>query len=400
MENIESIVKAGECCGCEACINVCPFGALRYTKDKFDFSVPAIDDAKCISCGLCTKTCPAIHAPKKSPIRAYAAIAKDKQMRFVSSSGGIFGNIANHVLESGGVVFGCTMDDDLIVRHIAVESKEDLSKIQKSKYVQSRMTDVYAQAKRYLARGRMVLFSGTPCQVAAMNNFLNEKEKNFLLLVDVVCHGVPSQALFDDYISFLEKKKGVINEYQFRVKKIADDGMHWYSSYVLSKNNKQIVFDWTEDSYNYLYMMMYTNRDSCYSCKYASMERPSDITLCDYWHWDNYHKSFPAGATLSGVLINTEKGIAIFEKIKENFSIEDTKVGNIAAANGALCNYSGDIDKRNEVLTIWKNHGYQKLDQDFVAKHNKDIIKGIIRRHAPKSAYSVLSVLKKNLKRV
>lgn len=393
MNNVVNIVEKGMCCGCGACVNTCPKGAIHYSKDKYGFIIPVIDENNCVECGLCIEKCPDTKVVKKTPIVAYAAINTDDNIRFNSSSGGIFYALASNFIAKGGVVCGCVMDDHFKVHHVIIEKESDLRQIQKSKYVQSFMGNIYHCVKEYLSQKRAVLFSGTPCQVSALNNYLSEDNKQYLLTVDIVCHGVPSQDLFDSYLSYLKQKKGDIEEYQFRTKKEVDGGMTWYTSYRVPPK-KRVVFGWTEDSYNYLYMMMLTNRDSCYSCKYASIERASDITLCDFWNWEKYHTKLKAGASVSGILVNTQTGQRIFNEISSRLFYEQTSPEYIAAANGALVEPSGNINERNAVLDAWVRDGYTAISNDFSLKHKKDILKGQLRRALPKSFYSVISKVK------
>lgn len=192
------------CSGCGACFNICPENCIKMCEDSEGFLYPEADKSKCIDCGLCEKACPIFKEYKGNPEgRAYACINKDESVRMESSSGGIFRLIAEYVLAKGGVVFGAAFDEDLTVHHILAESPGEIYKLQGSKYVQSRIENTYKKAKEYLENGRMVLFTGTPCQISGIKAYLNKDYEN-LILQDIVCHGVPSGKVWKKYVNFRE----------------------------------------------------------------------------------------------------------------------------------------------------------------------------------------------------
>lgn len=368
MDNVFHYIQLQQCCGCSACIVACPLGIIDKTKDHYGFHYPIIEETSCIKCGKCLKVCPVLNdCSSNYPMKAYAAINKDKSIVQDSSSGGIFSSLASAVLASGGVVCGAAMNDDYTVSHIFAYSEDELKLLRKSKYVQSDLGDVYAFINNIIDT-RPLLFSGTPCQVAGLYSYLGKRPKN-LFSIDIACHGVPSNDFFKDYISFLEKRVGPLEKYEFRAKKEYNNGMNWYSSFQPIGKKKKI-FNWPTDSYNYLYMNRKIYRDSCYNCVFAKKKRASDITLCDYWGWEKYHHgSFHPNASLSGVIVNTEKGFDLYERISSYVYSEETRYEHISNGNMSLISNSDKPKDREFLLDLWCNNGYEAINRLFVKEN-------------------------------
>lgn len=399
MTCLSDVFENERCCGCGSCVNSCPVKAISFGKDAFGFVIPIIDEKKCKSCGLCVRNCPynTNNSEKKDsetfkPI-AFAGVNKDLDVVAGSSSGGIFYSLAKAVLEDGGVVFGACMDDHFVVRHVAIDSIKNLYLIQRSKYIQSFMGNVYSQVKETLLKNKRVLFSGTPCQAAGLKSFLHFKDYENLLIVEVVCHGTPNQDLFDDYRSYLESCFGKLKSYTFRYKEKKENGMKWFSSFETSQ--KRFIFNWPEDSYNYYYMQSLTYRESCYECKFAKKERNADLTLCDYWHWEGLHKEdFSKKDSVSGIVVNTIKGKRAIKEISSNLKLVESSFEYLSSHNSCLIEPCGKKTDRIYILNKWKNEGYAALDAEFKRKYKKQILKYRLMRYIPDAIFSFLYRLK------
>ncbi len=268
-----------ECCGCGVCVVACPVHCIELKEDEKGFLHPQINLQKCVGCRKCESVCPELGAQEKlqATPRAYAAACKEDDIRLRSSSGGVFYALATDTLQRGGVVFGAAMSADCLeVRHICVDTKEDLHRIMGSKYVQSIMGDSYKQVKQYLQAGREVVFSGTPCQVEALRLYLKNVDTSKLFLVDLICHGVPASGIWRRYLVEIAED---VRKVSFRDKSY---GWKRYSLKVESEE-KEIVEKENENAYlmgflNHLYC-----RPSCFGCKHKGEKRNSDITLGDFW---------------------------------------------------------------------------------------------------------------------
>lgn len=206
MNSISEIGKA--CCGCRACAQSCGVHAIHFTEDTEGFMQPLVDEATCISCGKCLKVCPVKEVRVfTDEQKGYAAKIKNTGELGKSSSGGLFYAMGKYILESGGIVCGCTVDKNLMPHHVIAKTLDEVKTMRGSKYVQSDINDVYTQIKGYLKQGLKVLFSGVPCQVAGLRNFLALDYPN-LVCVDIICHGVPSRKLYASYLKWLGSKWG------------------------------------------------------------------------------------------------------------------------------------------------------------------------------------------------
>lgn len=321
------------CCGCSGCEQICPKNCISMQKDNEGFFYPIVDEDVCVDCGACVKHCPMItDAPRCSEPKVYAAKYKDRESTFKSTSGGLFIPIAKNILSDGGIVFGCAYDENLVAKHIAVESENELCRLQSSKYVQSDTRGIYEQVKSALKSGRQVLFSGTGCQVAGLKTYLSRDYDN-LLTVDIVCHGVPSPELFKNYIDYMGKKLGgSLTSYNFRSKE-----KRGWDLYYKADNGKKSKSDYGFfDSYYSAFLYCKTYRESCYECKFANKNRVGDITLADYWGIQKAHPEFYDENGVSLVLVNTEKGNKCLTKIKDKLDIIESDYDKASVMNSNL----------------------------------------------------------------
>lgn len=388
MREIKLFKDKKYCCACGACLNICPKQAISMQKDEYGFLYPQIDESKCIKCGLCLKTCAFQNSELKNiPIKTYAAQSDNTDLK-ESASGGIFASIAINVLREGGVVYGAAMEienDKLTVRHIAVENDADLIKLQGSKYVQSSTEKIYQDIKKKLNDNRLVLFSGTPCQVDGLNSYLGKTYDN-LITIDIICHGVPNNQMFQDYIVLLEEKyKDKIIDFKFRDK---TKGWGLTAKGYTAKGYTAII-PANVSSYYYMFLKSYIYRDSCYRCKYACKNRCGDITIGDYWGIEKAHPEvlkvneygldYKNG--ISCLIVNTEQGAKVLEKYKSGLRLLDSAFEKASNENGQLNHPSNlNTEKRLNLLSEYKKQGYIRIEKGFKNIKNINLLKNMIKK--------------------
>lgn len=352
MNNIEIIGK--ECCGCRACEQICPVECIVFKENEEGFLYPIVNEEKCINCGRCVLHCPIIQLPKSSSDQVvYAAKCRDQDTARKSTSGGIFVPLAKKVLAENGIVFGCAYDEQLTARHIAVENEAELYKLQGSKYVQSDLSEIYSCIKKELQKDRTVLFSGTGCQAAGLRSFLGKEYAN-LILIDIVCHGVPSPKLFAKYIDHLSKKIGEpIKSYHFRSK----ERYGWGCFYRLETSSVKKSGNGFDDPYYRAFLQGKTYRESCYRCPFANKNRMGDITLGDFWGIESMIPSFYSENGVSLVILNTEKGKRFWNSLNDEFEVMEASMEQAVKMNKNLSEPSIRPECRDTI--------YQGIDGDF-----------------------------------
>ena len=327
------------CSGCTACFAVCPRRAISMRQDEEGFAYPQIDASVCVNCGLCEKVCPSLNQPpERKPLAVYAAKAKDDALRLESSSGGIFSLFARNVLSQGGLVFGAAFDQsDWHVHHKCIDDENGLRELRGSKYVQSDMEDCFREVKTALDIGKMVLFSGTPCQIAGLRSFLGKAYDN-LLLVDVVCHAAPSPLAWKKY---LEKRLSVADEsccsslkrISFRRKNC---GWKRYSLSLRFANNKEYHSIFSDDSFMRGFLAELYNRPSCHNCHAKSLSSGADITIADYWGVATRFPDMDDDKGTSLVIVNTDKGVKAFTALLDKVNLKDSDFAHAVAYNPAI----------------------------------------------------------------
>ena len=384
------------CCGCNACEMICGKKAITMIEDEYGFRFPQIDTEKCVGCGSCQKVCCINNEVELcKPGTVYAASYKNKDISAKSASGGIFAALAKQVLTEGGIVFGSAYTKQFDVEVISIEKIEDLPRLQGSKYVQSSMNSSFLKIKSELQTGRTVLFCGVPCQVEALKRFLGRSYEN-LLLVDIVCHGVPSNRMLKDYLAFLaDKKQMEIQSIQFRTK---TKGQNVYGeiAYRQVSHTGEIAYRQEplisyKSSYYKLFLNCQTFRDSCYHCKFAGTKRRGDISLCDYWGIEDEHPDFVKEvekeglAGISAIMLNTNAGIAFFERLKQEFLLRESTVEQVAKHNPQLQAPSVETAERKQVLDCYRQRGYQGVDDFYFKKYRMKILTSDIGQVLPNS---------------
>ena len=273
------ITEKSKCCGCTACMNICPVQCIVMRRDREGFDYPVANPDRCISCGRCDNVCPMSNEPAAiSPSEVLAARNTDYMKG--SSSGGVFPALAMNVVGGGGVVYGAVMNSDLVVSHTDAEDMDGVEKMRGSKYVQSELYASFEDVKAFLEEGRKVMFTGTPCQIAGLKSYLG-KDYPQLLTVDFACHGVPSPGLWEKYVKALGVKCGIeIEDIRFRGK---DRSWRQYD-FVMKGGGGEVVIPHQKDSYMLLFLQDMTLRPSCYKCGFRSGSSGSDLRLADLWN--------------------------------------------------------------------------------------------------------------------
>ena len=372
------ITNKADCCGCTACASVCTHHAINMEPDAMGFLYPKIDTDKCTECGLCEKVCAFNPNYDKSlnlsEPQIYAARHKNMHEIETSRSGAAFIAISDYVLEQGGVVYGAGYAEHFRVIHKRATNKEERNEFKGSKYVQSDLRDIFPQIKEDLKQGLIVLFSGTPCQTAGLASYIGKRLREKLILVDIVCHGVPAPYIWRDYLTYLEKKyKQPIVEVNFRDKSRVGWNEH-IESFVFQDGSKKEF-----NTYTYLFYRHIMLRPSCSKCHYTNFKRPSDFTLADYWGWEKlspYFNKDNKGCSL--LLVNTEKGRHFLKYISIDL--------NLIVSNKILCLQpnlqipSKPSDKSSLFEYLYIKHGFKKVAQKFSDLNYKSNIKKIIRK--------------------
>lgn len=350
-------VNSNMCTGCGMCAAICPASAIQMQPNSHGFLHPIVDTAKCTDCSLCTQKCP-IYMPQH--VSAHTDIltgyAKDETLLPGSSSGAIFPVLAAEIIRRGGIVFGASFDDNFDVIHTVAETLPELSALCSSKYVQSRIpTGCYLQVKKLLADGRWVYFSGMPCQVAALKNYLG-KEYATLITQDTACHSVPSPMVWKDYVAALEKQhSGKLTSFSFRNKVNG-----WEGYYIRAKfdNSKEFRQPAAENPYQRGFIKGLYSRSSCFSCRFKGIERCSDITLADYWGVKGIQPEAynPQGTSL--ILLHSDKGRALLESCKDKLQITTAADGAFTFNPAVLT----PIPKPARYDEFWTGYGEKPFD--------------------------------------
>ena len=303
------------CCGCSACYSVCPKNAISMVRDEEGFLYPKVDKDKCINCGLCKKVCPILNKQKFNDYeqKAFLFQNKNEDIRKSSTSGGFFTAIGEYIINHGGVVYGACFDKNFIVNHESATTIEELSKFRKSKYVQSNQNNVFKEIKSLLNSGKLVCYSGTPCQVAGLKSYLMKDYDN-LILVDIMCHSVPSPKVFDKY------KKMILNK--LHANKVLDINFRDKSKYGYKYSMMSVLTDkgkYSEgidtDPYLRAFFKDVSIRPSCYNCNFKTQKRVSDITIWDCFNINEIDKTFDDDKGTTRILVQSKKGEEILNKL-------------------------------------------------------------------------------------
>ena len=336
------------CSGCTACAVICPKNCISMKEDGEGFLYPVVDKNSCIKCGLCIKTCPIIEKKQKKDNedpRAYAVVNKNEEIRKKSSSGGVFYQLALYVIRRGGVVFGAAFNDDFSVSHKWIDSEDKINIFQGSKYVQSKIEDSFVKAKDFLDSGRLVYFSGTPCQIGGLLSFLKKPYDN-LITQDFICHGVPSPMVWKKYLDY--KKQGKkIKEVSFRDKR---NGWRKFTICLKFDDGSEYSETLQKDLYLRAFLKNLCLRQSCYNCSFKTISRNTDITLADFWGVEKEYPELYDERGISLVLLQSATGEKIFNEIKDGFSFQSVALLRSVAKNLSINNCAQKPKERDAFM--------------------------------------------------
>ncbi len=356
------ITDKNNCCGCSSCANICPKQCIKMVEDFEGFFYPEIDFANCVQCDLCTKSCPTINKSNidNKPI-FYGCFNKDEIDRKSSSSGGVFHLLCEYVISRNGVVFGAAFDDKFNVLHSYADNMDDCIKFKGSKYLQSVIGKSYIKAKKFLDEDRLVLFSGTPCQIEGLVCFL-KKEYSNLITQDIVCHSVPSLRVWEEYKKYISDNKTITN-IDFRNKKNG-----WDKGTFIAKFDDGSVFEqpYTDTEYIKGFLNGLYSRPSCYDCKFSNLNRVSDITLGDFWGVQSFYPDLYDNKGTSIVLVNSPKGKKLINELKKDLVIKKVNVKKATWYNPAIHSSVKLNPNRKEFFDDKSNNLIKTIDGNII----------------------------------
>ena len=363
-----------KCTGCGVCQNICPARCISMKPDKEGFLYPQTDNNKCVECGMCDSVCPVSSNSgiEKQETCTYAAQNLNILQRKQSSSGGIFSLLAEQTLNKRGVVIGAAFDEDCYsVSHMAITNNKELSRLRLSKYLQSNKKNIYSETEKCLQEGKQVLFSGTPCEIAGLKQYLGKGYTN-LFCVDFVCHGVPSQKIWENHLKQLESRfGGKAQRVNFR------DKTHYIRHHriIRTKEGKDVLFSKGADPFMLMFLNNYSLRPSCYHCSFKGDNYYSDITLGDFWGIGTVCPDMQDGTGTSLVIIRTSHGFSVFHEIKHLLNMKEVEFSKAVSNNTALLEPAKEPKDRDVFF-----HCLQNDDKEMIQKYVLPRKKGFIER--------------------
>lgn len=363
-QKVRPFASESDCCGCGACRNICPRNAIAMCPDEKGFSYPHVNQTLCTGCGICRDVCPMEQKLPKAVVpepEFYAVKHQSDDVRMNSSSGGMFTALSDWILERGGSVYGAAFDDSFRVCHKRAGTKKGRDEFCGSKYLQSDMGRTFAEVKKDLESGLLVLFSGTPCQAAGLSRylFITRTDTSRLYLCDLICHGIPSPQIFLDYLNLMRKKnRSDIQRITFRYKPL---GWRAQAMVIEFCNSQSYCSAASNDLYYRLFSPDIILRPSCYQCPFASVHRLSDITIGDFWGIENSMPEFEDEKGVSLVLTSTPKGCLLFQSVKDRLEIRP-----VCPEQGMQWNLKKPSVPSPKTDAFWAD--YQVRGFEFVAK--------------------------------
>ena len=341
------IKDKSQCCGCWACFNACPKHCIEMKEDEEGFRYPQIDSDICIYCGLCEKVCP-LKKPMMDDTKPVSFVIQNKDADVLrnSTSGGFFTAISKWAISNNGVVFGAAFDKDMELKHSYAETLEDCKKFRGSKYVQSLIGNSYSLVRGFLVQGRIVVFSGTPCQVSGLYSFLRGQNFQNLVTVDIVCHGTPSPLLFRKFLSYQSLKFGSdVVDYRSRDKHY---GYSYSTSSIWFKDKGKLYHKGIDSDFMLrLYFENICSRPSCYNCHFKTINRISDFTIFDCWDAPSVSSAMSTkGAT--NVFVHSDRGLDIFDQLKTDFIWAKSDISTIIKRDGVMIKHFVNPNPRRD----------------------------------------------------
>lgn len=371
METYLKSNKKDQCCGCRACEQICPRQCIRMIRIE-GFLYPQINRNMCINCKLCEKVCQLNQKKElkyKGEQTTFAAWNTKKIEVENSTSGGIFPALSNQILEEEGIIYGAVLD--INAREVFLKKAETTKHrelMRKSKYVWSDTKRTYSEIQKELENGKKVLFSGTPCQVAGLRSFL-QKDYNDLFCIDIICHGMPANIVFTEYVEYLEKKyNSKIKAFEFRHKK---EGIMKSCYHIEFENDFILEEELGKNSYSLTYNSLIAHMPMCNKCPYASKDRVSDITIGDFWGIEKIDSKNTNGTGTSLVIVNTLKGKQLWEKASQKVYSYKESIDMAAKYNPAICYPIKRHPWRKQFLNCLKHNGFEKAFILYIKIGNK-----------------------------
>lgn len=369
-----------QCCGCRACEQICPKSCIKMIEDEEGYVYPTIDKEKCIKCGLCKKICPMLGSKpieNQNHKKYYRLVAKNDETIEKSSSGGAFTTLVKAILNNNlgkkYKIYGCTLGNDMIAKHISIDNYKLIDRFRKSKYVQSDLEQCYTQIRKELIEDEIVIFTGTPCQVAGLKKFLGNKTTENLYTIDLICHGVPSQKIFQSYIRELENNyNSKIVSFQFRERIKIGVRIDSLGVKVQFENDETLK----QYSFQNLYMQGFFKglyyRPCCETCPFSSTQRVSDFTIGDFWGIEKIHKELNPHKGISLCLVNSEKGKKIVKQLSNLVDLKEENL-EIAIENNRNLSKPSEFSKdRKEFFKILQEtNSFNQAVRPFVKKKSK-----------------------------
>ena len=386
-----------ECFGCGACVDICPQKAVSMHEDYESFCYPVIDRHKCVDCGLCESVCPLKHIDFQSTnsVRSYVGTHKTKDIMYESSSGGAFTAIYQVLIKDGFIIYGAKYLDRFKVAHGRAVTEDECKLFRKSKYVQSDTVGIFNLIEQDLINGNKVLFSGVSCQCAALISYLDMKRisKDNLLTINILCHGVPSQAIFDKYIKEEEEKeKSHVCKYSFKNKIPDKDKVNSRTAYVEFANGHKYIRSRENDPFIRGYYSRLFYRPSCATCHFTRSERITDFTIADAWGIQKIKPNYSPIKGVSLILFNTERAKNYFNAIDNIMDLEEVSPSWALASQQIFKMPTEVHENREKFFKLWRKKSFNKTVFECTSPH----LKQKLWRLLPQSIRSrILSLLKR-----